>query len=192
MIYFPMLTLETASDAGKARLQASLDAYNFIPNLHGVMAHSPALLEAYQALNDIFMRSSSFNATERDVVWLAVNYWNNCHYCMAAHSALAAMSGMNEADLEALRTGQPLANAKLQTLRSFTEHMLEQRGWPDPQQIAAMEDAGYTATTILDVILAIGMKILSNYTNHLADTPVDNAFTNYAWTKPAETADTTR
>ena len=42
-------------------------------------------------------------------------------------------------------------------------------------------EAGYTRATILDVILGIGMKTLSNYTNHVADTPVDEPFAKFAW-----------
>jgi AhpD family alkylhydroperoxidase len=182
MLSFPVHTSDTASEDGKKALQASVDMYGSIPNLHGVMAESPALLEAYQALNTIFMKSS-LSSDERNVVWLAVNYENDCHYCMAAHSMIAKMSGLDEAHIEALRSGTKLSDPKLETLRAFTVHMLSARGWAAPEQLAAMEAAGYSAQTLLDVVLGIGMKTLSNYTNHLADTPVDEGFSKFAWTK---------
>ncbi|MGI9309678.1 MAG: carboxymuconolactone decarboxylase family protein, partial [Gammaproteobacteria bacterium] len=182
MLAFPVHTPDTASEPGKKALEVSATMYGSIPNLHGVMANSPALLEAYQALNKIFMQSSLSN-DERNVIWLAVNYENNCHYCMAAHSMIAKMTGMNDADIEALRTGNELSDPKLQTLRAFTVHMLDARGWAAPEQLAAMETAGYSAQTVLDVVLGIGMKTLSNYTNHLADTPVDDGFKEFAWNK---------
>lgn len=180
MIEFPILSEETASDSGKAALAASRQTYRGIPNLHGVMANSPALLEAYQALNKLFMKTSLDNI-ERNVVWLAVNYENRCHYCMAAHSMIAKMSGMEEPDIEALRNGTALADPKLETLRRFTAHMVDARGWAEPGELEAMEAAGYTAESVLDVVFAIGMKTLSNYANHLADTPLDEGFAAFAW-----------
>ena len=180
---FPVLTPETASADGKAVLEVSQKAYRMIPNLHGVMAGSPALLEAYQALNGIFTKTS-LSQDEQHIVWLAVNFENNCHYCMAAHSAIAKMAGLDEEIIDALRKGTPLADPNLETLREFTVHMVTERGWASPAQLEAMESAGYTSQTVLDVVLAIGMKTLSNYTNHLADTPVDSAFEAFGWEKP--------
>lgn len=184
MITFPVHTIETASDAGKARLEVSQKTYGSIPNLHGVMAASPAMLEAYQALNKIFMTNSLTNV-ERNIVWMTANYENGCTYCMAAHSLIAKMTGVGEPDLEALRTGAELQDAKLQTLREFTRHVIAERGWVAPKQLEAMEAAGYTGETVLDVILGVGMKTLSNYTNHVANTPLDDGFKDYEWEKRA-------
>lgn len=46
-------------------------------------------------------------------------------------------------------------------------------------------DAGYTRQQILEVIVGMSYKVISNYTNHIADTPVDTAFKKFAWEKPA-------
>ena len=177
---FPVHTLETATDPGKDALAVSLKTYGSIPNIHGVMAGSPMLLRAYQVLNDLFLKTS-LTRLEQHVVWLTANYANDCTYCMAAHSAIAKMGGMNDADLAALRSGAPLADSKLQTLRAFTAHMIAQRGWPEPEALQAMEAAGYGAETVLDVIFGIGMKTLSNYVNHVASTPLDKGFEKFAW-----------
>jgi len=181
---FPVHTLETAPAAAKPLLQHSQKLYGgMIPNLHGVMAEAPPLLEAYQALNGIFDKTS-LTVAERNIVWLAVNYANACTYCMAAHTAIAKHSGLSEDDIAALRTGQPLTDSKHEALRAFTTHMLEVNGWAEEEPTNALLAAGYNQTTILEVILAIGMKTLSNYTNHVADTTVDPAFKKFAWEKP--------
>ena len=184
MLSFDVHTIETAPEAAKPLLQRSRELYGgMIPNLHGVMAEAPPLLEAYQALNKIFDRTTLTTA-ERNIVWLAVNYVNECTYCMAAHSVVAKHSSLSDADIAALRDGRPLADQKHQTLRAFAAHMVEARGWPDDAQIAALLEAGYNKAILLEVILAIGMKTLSNYTNHIAGAPVDPAFEEYAWEKP--------
>jgi len=176
-------TPDTAPEAARPLLENSQRLYGgMIPNLHAVMAESPALLEAYQQLNEIFARAS-FDTIEQNIVWLAVNYQNECTYCMAAHTAVARFAGVGEADIKALREGRPLADKKHESLRAFTAHMVESRGWPDKGTLQRLLDAGYTQQSVLDVILAIGMKTLSNYTNHVAHTPLDDAFLECAWQK---------
>ena len=183
MSQFKVHSIETASAAAVPLLEHSHQQYGVIPNLHGVMAEAPPLLEAYQTLNEIFDKTSLTNA-ERNIVWLTINFSNGCTYCMAAHTAIAKYSGLDEQDIEALRNGTPLIDSKQEALRVFTDHLLETRGWAAPDAIEALLSEGYDKTTILEVILAIGMKTLSNYTNHIAATPVDSAFEKFAWQKP--------
>jgi AhpD family alkylhydroperoxidase len=185
MSHFPLHTLDTAPDTAKPLLEHSQQLYGgTIPNLHAVMAEAPALLEAYQRLNEIFDRSS-LDLVERNILWLTINYENGCTYCMGAHTAIAHFAGLTDADIEALRSGTPLAEPKHEALRSFAAYMVEARGWAEDTELEALFSAGYTPQTALDVVLAIGMKTLSNYTNHIAHTPLDKAFTKYAWEKPA-------
>lgn len=184
MTDFTVHTLDTAPADSRQLLERSKQLYGgMIPNIHGVMAEAPALLEAYQALNEIFAKTS-LSAAEQNIVWLAVNYVNECTYCMAAHTVVALHSGLSDVDIDALRTGHALENPKHQALRDFTEHLVRQRGWPDKAVMQRLLDAGYTQATILEVILAIGMKTLSNYTNHVADTPLDKAFVKQTWIRP--------
>jgi alkylhydroperoxidase family enzyme len=184
MSSFEVHTIDTAPVEAKPSLQHSQELYGgMIPNLHGVMAEAPALLEAYQLLNEVFNKTS-FDLTERNIVWLTINYENGCTYCMAAHTAIAKHAGLSEEDISALRKGLPLSNAKHQALRHFTAHMVEARGWAETDEMNALLSAGYSRATMLDVVLAIGMKTLSNYTNHIAHTPVDKAFEVYDWKKP--------
>ncbi|MGI9308811.1 MAG: carboxymuconolactone decarboxylase family protein [Gammaproteobacteria bacterium] len=184
MTSFDVHTLDTAPPDSKPLLQHSKTLYGgMIPNLHGVMAESPALLAAYQKLNEVSQKMT-LDLVETNIVWLAINFENGCDYCMAAHTAIAKHAGVEDQDIDALRNNQPLSNPKHETLRQFTVQMLEARGWVDDATIDALLAAGYSRSTVLDVILCIGMKTLSNYTNHIAHTPVDKAFTKFAWQKP--------
>ena len=54
----------------------------------------------------------------------------------------------------------------------------------DPADTSAFREAGYSEQHVLDVILGIGLKTLSNYTNHIAGTPVDEAFAHERWAAP--------
>ncbi len=176
-------TLETAPEASRDMVVKSQARYKFLPNLHGIMAGSPVMYEAYQAIGQIYGKSS-MSVLERQIVLQSINYENECHYCLAAHSMIATNERMPASTLEALREGRPLAEAKHEVLRSFAARMTRERGWVEQADVQAMYDAGYTEATVLEVIVAIAYKVMSNYINHLAETPLDPAFAPFAWTHP--------
>ena len=180
---FPVHTADTAPDASRAALANAQQAFGFVPNLIATMATSPALAEGYLALSEIYAKSD-FNPVERQVVLLAASFENECHYCMAAHSVVAQMSGMDETILQALRDGTPLPDAKLEALKQFTVAVVTGRGWVDAAGVQAFLDGGYGERHVLEVVLGVAVKTMSNYTNHLVGTPVDGAFEATAWTHP--------
>jgi len=177
---FETHSAETAPEASKKILKGVKAKLSFVPNLLGKMAEAPAILEAYTTLAGIFEKAD-LSATERQVIMMTVNRINGCTYCMAAHSAISRKSGIPEDVIEALRNNTSIADPKLEALRQFTVVMMENHGWPSEADMAAILAAGYTKQTMLEVVLGIGYKTLSNYTNHLAHTEVDDAFSADAW-----------
>ncbi len=163
-----------------------MSKWGFVPNLIGLMAESPATVKAYVALTEA-LSETSFTPVEQQVITLAVSSENECTYCMAAHSAIARMAGMSEPDLEALREGQPMADDRLEVLRRYVTSVIRTRGWPSAEHQAAFKTAGYTTQQTLEVLVGVAMKTLSNYVNHLADTPLDSQFAGFAW-EPASAA----
>ena len=180
MTYFTVQTKQSAPENSKALLQTALDAYGFIPNLSAIQSQSPALLEGYMTLAEIFNKTD-LNETERQIILMTNNRLNGCEYCMAAHTSISQMAGVAEDVIEALRAGSPIADAKLEALRVFAVRVNELRGWLDPSHLEELFAAGYTPQTALEVILGTSLKVMSNYTNHIADTPLDAAFRANAW-----------
>ncbi len=180
MSIFTIHTTETAPEAAKPFLEGAAKAYGFVPNLLGALAEAPAALEGYMTLSGIADKSS-FTGGETQVAILAISRLNDCDYCMAAHSGFAAMNGVDEDVIEALRDGRPIADARLQALRLFAELTVDQRGWTSEADQQAFLDAGFTRQNILEVVLLISLKTLSNYTNHVAKPPIDKAFQPRAW-----------
>ena len=173
----------TAPDGAGETLAKVKSDLGLIPNLYGVLAESPQALEGYLTLQTLSM-ASSLSAVERNVVWLEVNYVNRCNYCMAGHSAMAGSQGTPQDVIDDLREGRPLADPKLQALRCFTTRVVETRGVLEPGEVEAVMAAGFDRCAVLDLILAVTQKTLSNYVNHLADTPADGPFGKFAWTHP--------
>lgn len=181
---FTIHTLETAPNESKEALAHAEETFSFIPNLEGIFAEAPALLKGSMALWDLF-ETTSFTPIEQQVIYLTANYENSCNYCMAAHSGLAKMTGMSPENIEALRNGTPMSDKKLQALRHFTQKMVRERGWVEDSEIEAFLAAGYSKQQVLEVILGIAIKVMHNYTNHIAKTPLDQQFKPNVWSKPS-------
>ena len=174
-------TPDTAPEAAQPLLAKSQKAFGMIPNLHAVMAESPALLDAYQRTHMLVVEGTDFSAIERTVVWQTINVEHACHYCVPAHTGIAHMDIVPADMIEALRNQTPLGDSKLEALRTFTLAVVRDRGQVSPAARQSFADAGYTDRAVLDVVLIVSQKVMSNYVNHLFDTPVDAAFQKFAW-----------
>lgn len=183
MSNFKIHSKESAPSESKPLLENSIKSFGMIPNLHAVMAESPAVLEAYQKLHYLFSEKTIFNADELTVVWQTINVENNCHYCVPAHTAIAHMMKVDATIIDALRNQTSLPNEKLQVLHETTLKIVNNRGVLSNEEVNAFKNAGYTNQHLLEILLGYSQKILSNYTNHLAETPVDEPFQKFAWSK---------
>ena len=179
MSNFKLHDKESAPTESKSLLESSEKAFGMIPNLHAVMAEAPGILEAYQQEHELFV-NSSFNENELTVVWQTINVYHSCHYCVPAHTAIAKQMGADDSITEQLKKGETLNDSKLQALRLFTEAMLEKRGQVSETDLKDFFDAGYSNRQVLEVILGISQKTMSNYTNAIAKTPIDEPFKKFA------------
>ncbi len=177
---FPSHDLETAPDASKPLLVASQKAFGRLPGLHKVLAESPQAFEGYQVLHKLFTETD-FDADELTVVWQAINVEHECHYCVPAHTGIAKMMKVSDEITEALRNETPLPTPKLEALRRFTVQMVRARGNVTQEQMDTFFAAGYGHRAVLDVILGLAQKTMSNYINHVAQTPVDEVFHPLLW-----------
>jgi uncharacterized peroxidase-related enzyme len=183
MAEFTVHTMDSAPEESKEVLGAAKNDYGFIPNLLRVLAVSPHALKAYWTLGEQLNRTS-LTAIEQQVLMLAVSRVNRCPYCMAAHTLTARLAGMPDADIESIRSGKPVSDAKLEALRVFTRAMTRKRGTLDKEEIAAFLAAGYTGAQTMEVILGIAYKTMSNYTNHIVGTLLDEEFRQGEWRPP--------
>ncbi len=174
--------LDTSPAESKEFLEKSFKANGRIPGLHGVMASAPGLLEGYQKLHELFV-NSSFDNEELTVVWQTINVEHECHYCVPAHTGIANMMKVDPALTEALRNSEPMPTPKLQTLYDTTLAMVRSRGNLTDAEVQTFYDAGYGERQLLEIVLGLSQKVMSNYVNHIAETPVDAVFEKFAWKK---------
>jgi uncharacterized peroxidase-related enzyme len=180
MSEFAVHTIDSAPDASKDILKAAEKKYGFVPNLLAELATAPVALKAYVTLGDL-LAQTSFNAVEQQLILATVSIANNCEYCVAAHSAGLTMAGFHDDELDALRSSRHLKDEKLEALRAFVSAVVENRGWVKQPELRRFLSAGYRREQVLEALVGISMKTLSNYTNHIADTPLDAKFRPFAW-----------
>jgi len=181
---FTIFDEKTAPKESQAMLKAAKEDFGMIPNLEGVMAAAPSLLSCY-VQNWAAFQTNSFTEIERQVIYMTVNFENNCEYCVPWHSKLSEMANMPTDEIENLRHGRALNDHKLNVLHQFTQSIVRTHGSITPADLRVFLDAGYTQQNALEVILGVSIKVMSNYTNALAQTPLDTEVANLSWKKPS-------
>jgi alkylhydroperoxidase family enzyme len=63
--------------------------------------------------------------------------------------------------------------------------MVETAGRPTSENLQDFYAAGFTEAQVLAIVLAVSVKTISNWSNHLFGTPVDDMFAERAWQPPA-------
>lgn len=180
---FPLHDETTAPEAAQGALAVTRRNFGMIPNLERVMASAPALLVAYSSAWDLF-ETTSLSPVERQVVYLTANFENECDYCVPWHSLLAEQAGMDAATLNALRAGAPLPDPRLHALHVFVKALIHERGNIAPAVLEAFFFAGFSQQQALEVVLGVAIKVMSNFTNSIAGTPLDLVVQSRAWQKP--------
>ena len=178
------IELNEAKEPAKGILEYIKSEMGAIPNLYKVMANNPALLSAYTKSDEVFREHSDFTPQEQEVILLSVAIYNGCTYCAAAHSFIGEKKGNISRDvLEAIRNQEDIPDEKLDALSKYSISVAKERGYPSESAAKAFKDAGYTDKHIAGVVTAVGMKTMSNYINHIAETELDDMFSDYKWEK---------
>jgi len=180
---FPIFDDKNAVEESIPFLQDAKEAFGLIPNVEGVMALAPSLLASYMTAWNQFSQTS-LTPLEQQIVYQAANFENNCEYCMPWHTILCEQVGLSNDDVEALRQGSELSSAKHEALRVFSRDLVRTQGNIEPNALRKFFDAGFTEQHALEVILGLSVKTMSNYTNAIAQTPLDEAAASKRWKKP--------
>jgi AhpD family alkylhydroperoxidase len=172
--------LNTANDAQKPLLTQALHQVGFIPNMYANMVNAPGVLSTYLHGYGLFRKASGFQPSEQEVVFLAISLSNDCGYCTAAHSMIAdKVSGVPADVLTAIRARAPIPDRRLAALYAMASELVSTHGRPQAPTVLAFLQEGFTELHALYIILAAGVKTLSNFTNHALGTPLDARFESY-------------
>lgn len=161
---------EEVSEKNQAIFDNLEKAVGFVPNLYATYAHSENALENYLNLSNA---KTSLNAKQKEVVNLAVSQVNNCTYCLSAHTAIGKMNGFTDEQILELRGGQASFDSKLNVLAGLAKNITETRGAADDTVIENFFNEGWTKENLIDTIVLVGDKTISNYLHKTTNVPVD-------------------
>lgn len=161
---------EEVSEKNQAIFDTLEKAVGFVPNLYATYAHSENALENYLNLSN---SKTSLNAKQKEAVNLAVSEVNSCTYCLSAHTAIGKMNGFDDAQILELRSGKASFDAKLDALASLSKNLTENRGAADNAVVEKFFTAGWTKENLIDTIVLVGDKTISNYLHKTTNVPVD-------------------
>ena len=173
-------TVESAPEAAQARVATALKNNGFLPNLIGVLANAPTALEMYQEVGAINAKTS-LTPAEREVVQITAAVTNGCGFCVAGHCALSTKKNLMSPELiDALRHTSALSDTKLNQLAQFTLAVMHNKGNVSDTEFNDFIAAGYNQQQAVEVILGVALATLCNYTNNLAQTPINPELQPYA------------
>ena len=170
MTQFTVPTREEVNSTNQATFDNLQKALGFVPNLYAYFAKNNTALNDYLALQN---RKSTLKAKEREVINLVTSQINGCRYCQSAHTVLGKMNGFSEDQILELRGGSASFDDKLDALVKFTASVVANRGNASTETKSTFFAAGYNEANMIDVVMIVGDKIISNYIHNLTGFAID-------------------
>lgn len=170
MSTFNVPTKDQVNDTNKAIFEKLEGMLGFVPNLYATYAHSDNALSNYLTFANA---PTSLKAKEKEVVNLAVSEVNECNYCLSAHTAIGKMNGFTDDQILELRAGNASFDTKLDALAKLAKNITENRGRAEEAVVNNFLNAGWTNENLIDTIVLVGEKTISNYIHNTTQVPID-------------------
>ena len=170
MTHFTVPTRSEVSESNQVLFDNLQKGLGFVPNLYATFALNDTALGDYLTLQN---RKSTLRAKEREVINLVVSQVNECLYCLSAHTALGKMNGFTDEQILEIRSGEVSFDAKLDALAKFVKDATIKRGKPSAEAVENLFAAGYNKANLVDILIVIGDKIISNFLHGVTQIPID-------------------
>lgn len=169
----PVHTVDSAPEASRTELKELESKFGKVLNIHGEMAHSPVVLQAYVAVQQVIAEHGTFDGRTREAIALAVGNADECSYCQAAHSAGGKAAGLNDEEMLQVRRDGVEFDAKLAALLTLAREMTTNKGSVQDASWQAALEAGWSDTELTELTTHVSLNLFTNYFNHLVDTDLD-------------------
>ncbi|MEN0045580.1 MAG: carboxymuconolactone decarboxylase family protein [Bacteroidota bacterium] len=167
---FAVPTRDQVSEGNQAIFDNLKGSLGFVPNLYATFAYNDTALGDYLTFQN---RKSTLKAKEREVINLVVSQVNDCSYCQSAHTVLGKMNGFTDDQILEIRGGSASFDAKLDALAQFVQNITINRGKPSAAVVDVLFEAGYTEANLVDILVVIGDKMVSNFIHGVTNVPID-------------------
>jgi uncharacterized peroxidase-related enzyme len=181
MTDYPIHTVDTAPDAAKQPLTVLRQAFGFVPNVAGVMASSPVLMNSFFSAFGHFRGGGTFTPAERQVLLLSNAVANDCAWAVAFHSLEALADGVTPAAVDAIRRRELPADPRFAALSTLTRALIEKRGHLEETDAKAFTAAGFDDVQLLEVITGVAISAMTNYAANVAQPPLEAPLRQHTW-----------
>jgi uncharacterized peroxidase-related enzyme len=171
MARLPVVTYEKADVNTQKNYDNIKSKFGMVPNIFKGMANSPVALNAYLKLDEM-IAGGNFSPVEQDIVRMVVSQYNNCNYCIAAHTIGLSSKGIGKEEILSIRKGHA-TDPKHSALVDFTLKVIKTKGFVSDSDLDSFINAGFTNIHAAELAVIIAQKTLSNYFNHINDTDLD-------------------
>lgn len=180
MTAFPIYTTATAPEQSQPALRQLQQTFGFVPNIAGVIAGSPTLLDAFAGL---FQRvhSGTFSEAQIQTLLLTNAVTNACSWAVAFHTALALHEGLSPVDVEAIRSGRAPEDRLNGALSTLTKTAIEKRGRLDEHDVNSFIEVGFRRDQVLEALAVLAASTITNYAGNIAQPPLETQFDAHAW-----------
>ena len=163
---FAQHTLDTAPTGSRRLMESTVAHLGHLPPAVALLAESPEMLGGFLHASGLF-EASTLDPLGREVVIMTIAARNGCRVCVAMHTGRLRELDAAPTLIAALRTGEPLDDPRLESLRRFTLRVLATAGEVPEDELAEFLDAGFTTRNALEVVLGIGTYTMSTLANRL-------------------------
>ncbi len=170
MATFNVPTRDEVSENNKFIFDSLEKGIGFVPNIYAVYAYSDTALGDYLAFQN---RKTSLTGKEKEIVNLVVSEVNGCAYCKSAHTAVGKMNGFSDDQVLEIRSGKASFDPKLDALARFVKDAAVNRSQSSAELVGNLIAAGYTKENLVDTIMVIGDKTVSNYLHGATQVAID-------------------
>lgn len=147
--------------------------YGKVLNIHGEMAHAPAVLHSYVALQDVIREHALLDARIREAIALAVGNQDECTYCQSAHTAAGKAAGLADEEMVAIRRGEADFGPDLDALLNLAREYTAKVGNTSDKAWQAALEAGWSDAQLTELAAHVTLNLLTNYFNHHVHTELD-------------------
>ncbi|MGN6354835.1 MAG: carboxymuconolactone decarboxylase family protein [Parafilimonas sp.] len=167
---FEVLKKENVSAKNQQVFDEMKRVFGAVPNLYSTLAYSENALDAYFKLET---SPNSLTAKETEAINLVVSEVNNCMYCLSAHTMIAKQSGFTEEETIQVRLGNAPFDTRLDALVKLTRELSENRHIENPALLDAFFETGYTKENLMDIIILVGDRTISNMLHAVTKVPIE-------------------
>jgi hypothetical protein len=175
MTRIPTHTIEDAPEATRALLA---EMVQFSPsgrllNMHAQMAHAPAVLEAYVAIRRAAARHGTLDERVRAALMLAAASADASQYALSVISLLALRSGWRPGQVQALRAGAGVGDAKADALIAVVREAAGNSGRVSDAAWQAAARHGWGDDHLAEAFAYLGLTVFTSYFLNYAATDLD-------------------